>query len=213
MDTELELLTNKLLKKESSEQIINDFKRYLNQNCNHIIFNWHPLGFVHSKLCYIPNIGDLRLHVWLEGFRNTQLPHMPIHDHIFNVNSFILSGTVTNHIYEVGNGNDNGHLYRTYEAQYKNVGSLLSPTEELLTCRLKSSAVHSKGDFYIVKKEIFHETTVEVGNFAATLVIATERDDTKKPKILGPIKSQEYFYSREKCNEPIFEIINERLYS
>ncbi|CAH0184920.1 hypothetical protein [Peribacillus simplex] len=209
MDTELKLLTNKILKKESSKQIIYDFKKYLNQNSQHIIFNWHPLGFVHSKLCNIHNIGDLRLHVWLDGFRNTQQPHMPIHDHIFNVNSFILSGTVTNHIYEVGK--DNGHLYRVYEAQYNNGGSLLSSTEELLTCRLKSSDKHSKGDFYIVKKEIFHESTVDVGDFAATLVIATERDDTKRPRILGPIKSHEYFYSREKCNEPILEIINERL--
>ncbi|RFU60822.1 hypothetical protein [Bacillus sp. V59.32b] len=210
MDTELKLLTNKLLKKESPDQIVNDFKKYINQNSDHIIFNWHPLGFVHSKLCNIPNIGDLRLHVWLDGFRSTQLPHMPIHDHIFNVNSFILTGTVTNHIYELGT--DNGHKYRAFEAEYNNGGSLLIPTEVLLTCSLKSSTVHNKGDFYIVEKGIFHETTVEEGNFAATLVIATEKDETKQPKILGPIKNDEYFYSREKCNEPILTILNDRIY-
>lgn len=209
MDIDLKLLTYKLLKRESPEKIVKDLKKHLKQNRKHIDFNWHPLGFVHSKLSYIPNIGDLRLHIWLEGDRKTQLPHMPIHDHIFNVNSFILTGNVKNHIYDLGN--ENGHLYRTYKAQYNNKGSLLMPTEELSTCSLKSSTKHSKGDFYIVEKGTFHETTVDDGEFAATLVVVTEKDETKQPKILGPVNSDKYFYSRDKCNEPIIKFLNERI--
>jgi hypothetical protein len=209
MGIELESLARKLLIKESPEQIAYEFKRYVNEYNNYILFNWHPLGFVHSKLCNIPNIGDLRLHVWLPGYRNAQLPQMPIHDHIFKVNSFILTGTVTNHIYETGKGS--GQLYRTYKAKYNNRGSILIPQEELATCSLKSSTSHSKGDFYIVEKGIFHETTVETHEFAATLVIATEKAEDEHPKILGPIKNHEYFYSREECNEPILKILSERI--
>ncbi|MGJ9460629.1 hypothetical protein [Oceanobacillus sp. CF4.6] len=209
MDTELKHLTNKLLKNESPDEILKDFKAYIEQKGSDIIFNWHPLGFVHSKLSYIPNIGDLRLHVWLEGHRKTQFPPMPIHDHIFQVNSFILAGSVTNHIYELGSGS--GNLYRTYKAEYSNGGSLLSPTEELLTCTLKNSTTYNKRDFYSVELGVYHETTVENDNFAATLVIETEKDQTIQPKILGPTNNNDYFYKREKCKEPILKLLKDKL--
>ncbi|MFS0752628.1 hypothetical protein [Oceanobacillus sp. 1P07AA] len=209
MDTELKHLTNKLLKKESPDEVLKAFKTYIEQQGSEIIFNWHPLGFVHSKLSYIPNIGYLRLHVWLEGDRKTQSPPMPIHDHIFQVNSFILAGSVTNNIYELDSGS--GNLYRTYKAEYNNDGSLLTPTEEILTCNLKNSTNYNKGDFYSVELGVFHETTVENGNFAATLVIETEKDQTIQPKILGPTKNSSYTYKRKKCDEPILTILKDKL--
>lgn len=209
MDTELIELTNKLLNRESPEQITKEFKLYIEEKSSYIIFNWHPLGFVYSKLCSIPNVGDLRLHVWLDGHRKIQSPAIPIHDHIFQVNSFILTGSITNHIYELGS--DSGSLYRTYEAEYINGGSLLSPTEELLTCSLKDFTTYNKGDFYKVEIGAFHETIVENDEFAATLVIETNKKQTEQPKILGPINFDDYFYKREKCNEPILKILNEKL--
>lgn len=209
MDIELKHLTNKLLKKELPNEIRKEFKTFLEQNSRQLTFNWHPLGFVHSKLCHIPNIGDLRLHVWLEDNRKTQFPPMPIHDHIFQVNSFVLAGSVTNHVYEIGS--DSGSLYRIYEAEYAHGGSHLKPTEELLTCDLESSITYNKGDFYQVERDIFHETTVENESFAATLVIATEKDQTEQPKILGPTNGNDYFYKREQCNEPILKLLSKNL--
>ncbi|WP_461611941.1 hypothetical protein [Cytobacillus kochii] len=209
MDINLKHVIKNLLRKEEPNQIVQDFKRFINYNSNQIKFNWHPLGFVHSKICSIPKIGDLRLHIWLGENRKTQLPYMPIHDHVFNVNSFILTGNVTNKVYEIGNATED--LYRKYEATYINGDSILYPTKELLNCNLKNSTIHSKGTFYTVPKGVFHESMVDEGEFASTLVIATDKDETIKPYILGPVKSEKFFYRRDTCSEPIIKMLNKKI--
>ncbi|MFQ3545803.1 hypothetical protein Q7A53_17120 [Halobacillus rhizosphaerae] len=205
MDTKLiNSLAKMMLKKDKRSIIKNTLKDFLIENGDQISFNWHPLGFLHSKLGHAAEVGDIRLHVWLPNNRKTQEPPMPIHDHVFNINSFILLGKVTNHIYDLTSSlGDKRQLYRV---EYNNEGSLLKPLDTVIRCKLKSSQLYNKGEFYEVNKDKFHQTFVEIEDFTVTLVLTTDKDPVKEPNILGPLGQEEYFYKREKCEFPVIEL-------
>ncbi|MCY7860538.1 hypothetical protein [Bacillus haynesii] len=210
MDTDLEYLFERILANAKHEEVLFYFKRVIDEK--NLYFNWHPLGFVHSKIASIPNLGDLRLHVWPALKRKTQKPEMPIHDHVFKINSFILFGEIKNHIYKVTNTESHGKKYRIYMADYVENKSILSPTNQIVNCELQDSKVYSSGNYYVIEKDTLHQSEVQEGQFAATLVVTTEKDNSIKPNILGPLRGGKYTYEREQCELPIIEMLCDKLF-
>lgn len=161
-----------------------------------LIGNWHPLGFVHVKLGEVPGYGTLRWHIWPKGIRRTQTPNWPIHNHIFTVNSFVLCGTVTNTTFNVRDDN----LTPTnclYQVKYSDGGSILSPTEDKVTCAINHFSTFEAGSFYVVSKDQYHTSSVPITHLTSTVVLATDIDLSIKPLVVGRLdKPQEFRYAR-----------------
>jgi hypothetical protein len=149
--------------------------------------NWHPLGFVVFKL---PDNSQraLRLHLWpREGLRPAE-PLWPIHNHIFDVNSFVVSGKVTNKVYRIL-PNANGR-HRLYQVSYSSAGTILSPTPDIVESIEQTRDVFKQDSCYMVERNIFHSTFSEPGQFTATLVLTDKTDRSAKPLIVGDNRSE-----------------------
>lgn len=171
--------------------------------------NWHPLGFIHIKIGSVENVGDLRLHIWSDRERKTQTPEMPIHNHVFTVNSHILIGKVTNKAYSITNGSK----YRIYHIGYNESRSILTPTNSIVDSELISVSSYNKGDFYQVKVGDFHESQVNENEFSATIVLATDRIKDSPVTLGTGDANTEYVYHRMPCEKTTLEGLINKLRS
>src|SRR5690606_31223069 len=74
---------------------------------------WHPLGFV---MCRVARWGSrsLRVHIWPNHNGHQQIPAWMIHDHLFHLKSWVLSGEIENTEYVIDVG---GKEHLIYEAR------------------------------------------------------------------------------------------------
>jgi hypothetical protein len=200
MDKILSTLAENLANKEPREQIkplLLELISFKKQD-NSLIGNWHPLGFVHANLGRIDGIGTIRLHIWLQNKRKTQIPSFPIHDHVFTVNSHILSGTVTNRIYHIERDSINP-THKLYSVKYDNNKSLLESLNQKVNCHFISEENFTIGQYYSVRSSVFHTTEVNENHFASTLVL-TNNHINGEPKVVGGLFQNDiYIYERSLC--------------
>lgn len=157
---------------------------------------WHPLGFVHYSLHESANI-KLRLHIWPQDQRRAQVPFWPIHDHLFTLESRIISGRVTNTTYVAESSLLGEH--KIYEVEYCAASSALVSTNRRVNAVVSEKIEHISGERYTVQKGVFHTSDVEVGSFASTFVIGTEVS-LNKPCVLGEHSGADrYEYERVEC--------------
>src|SRR5438132_13498275 len=142
---------------------------------------WHPLGFLVVRLGEVPS-GQLRLHIWTSNSRPIQLPNWPVHTHIFELQSHILVGTVTNEWYEVKPGNPG--YSRLYEVAYRGTTSMMNATSNYVDCACTLQESFDPGSNYVVDREQYHATEVADGRFAATIVLAANPVDAV-PIVVG----------------------------
>lgn len=160
--------------------------------------SWHPLGFMHIGLGEVAQGAKLRFHTWLPHERHTQDPPLPIHDHIFHLESHVLTGIVVNHFYQVEDSTTGEHS--RYDVAYDGHESILSPRGDRVHCRLVSSVAYAAGDQYEVPKDQFHATEVAEGLLSATVVLSTATG-AQKPVVIGPPNRREpYRYRRNACS-------------
>ena len=158
----------------------------------------HPLGFIHLKLFKKLNV-SLRLHIWQRQARKIQIPAWLIHNHIFDLKSYVLCGSINNLNYDVVKA-ENKPSYRIYEVIYDECESQLHVTDELVNCKLVESKTFKARDSYEVNREIFHTSTVELGQLTCTLVI-TSNEKAIKPKVIGKLRGESiYKYQRNQCD-------------
>lgn len=98
----------------------------------------HPNGFIQLDLdCYAPGLqqghsgGYRRLHVWNPP--GIELPRQPtrtaIHDHVFDMQSTVVVGKLTQVCYALIIGSGSKHTHQIYRADYNGPGdSTLQPT-------------------------------------------------------------------------------------
>ena len=145
---------------------------------------WHPLGFVRVNA---QDMGDvrLRLHIWPRRNRVLQDPLWPVHTHAFELKSYIICGTVTNHGYKsvITRAGATNRLYRViYARDY----SLLEKEESRIRCEVVGKMSYNPGDTYAVPQNTLHTTVVPEETLAATLVTVSNRVD-KPPLVVGDI--------------------------
>src|SRR6266851_264015 len=61
---------------------------------------WHPLGFVNLELGAL-NQGTYRLHIWPQYERHAKTPDWRIHTHVYDLESFVVVGRITDRTYSV----------------------------------------------------------------------------------------------------------------
>ncbi|PGN53610.1 hypothetical protein CN978_30475 [Priestia megaterium] len=169
--------------------------------------NWHPLGFIHIPLGTFNN-QSIRLHVWSPKERREQQPFFPIHTHIFELKSHILSGSLKNATYKV-NSSDSTFKSIIYDVEYSKSGSNLKKTTKKINFEKCKEENLTKGDFYSVRRGEFHSSKVNKGDFTATIAL-TYNKTNETPLVIGEINGkEEYSYYRNNCNhEELLDIIS-----
>jgi hypothetical protein len=120
----------------------------------------HPNGFIQLDLTANQLI---RLHVWPDQFIQTQKTRHPVHDHSFHMKSEILTGGITNLVYEWQESEFNPQ-YTLYRAKPTGSGqnTVLAPaagpnTGYLRLLRL-SCDTYLPGSNYSLTKRVLHDS-------------------------------------------------------
>lgn len=162
-----------------------------------IPFTWHPLGFAHAKILSQDQMA-LRVHLWPCADRRPQHPLWPVHTHIFNLESLVLSGRVQNTLYNF-HSTDVGPN-QLYRVEYRDGGSALIATETFGDASEYQIHVAGPGEKYEVLPEMFHSSSVEEHELAATLVRTCQQNIINAWVLGGREGRPEYFYRRSPCD-------------
>lgn len=167
---------------------------------------WHPLGFLMSKLFEEPSLA-LRVHIWPKGGGREQNPAWPIHDHIFNMKSWILQGSIINTVYCASEKSSN---FQQYLASYLGNESILTRTEQEISLARKCEETYGAGQFYTMDAGIFHSSSHAKENTTVTAVL-TNNVFPGPPRIAGSKNGlHEYRYARSIASkEEVLNIISE----
>ncbi|MTI52175.1 MAG: hypothetical protein FH757_11160 [Alcanivorax sp.] len=166
-------------------------------------FLWHPLGFL---MCRVSRQGDLslRVHIWPGHKGYQQTPALLIHDHLFHLKSWVISGEVENKEYAVEN---NGKDHAIYEARYDGDKSVLKKTNVYCSKRLTKKAICRAGSSYEVSSGVFHESQ-SLSNRTTLTVCETLDEIAGPPRVLGSVEGLlSYNYHRKLATkDEIFEL-------
>lgn len=175
-------------------------QHYISQNTY-----MHPLGFYFCVLKNFKNKETFRLHFWHKDSFNIE-PLMKIHNHYYTVNSFILKGSILNHVYEVV---ENGSQYAIYSGDYNTNGDRIlkkRPTQVGIK-HLRTESINTK-ELYHISTSDFHENEA-TGNFTCTFVY-TEEPGIPQPIVLGPNNGMDEYYHPNRLQKPsiILSLLN-----
>lgn len=164
-------------------------------------FRFHPLGFIACTLIAEGPL-KLRLHYWPVHGGVQQSPECQIHDHLFEFQSWVLSGAVENIEYEAS---ATGNEYSVYETEYRDGQSILIKTRQLLRLVERGRSVFKEGESYSVAAGTLHETGRFGGGPAFTVLVANDVS-SKAPLVLGSKAGLDsYFYQRSVIEEAVVE--------
>lgn len=167
-----------------------ELKRFLRKALPDKIFslqpNWHPLGFIHCKIAE-SNLDTFRLHIWPIDILPEFSQAHKIHDHLFNVESLVLVGSILCEEYIFLENLSSTATHRIVNVDYSGASPILY--ESNLTGMLRSSAsiITVEGDFYKLPSMVLHESTLSSQRTAITLVRTTNPIEYN-PRIILPIE-------------------------
>jgi hypothetical protein len=167
-------------------------------------FNWHPLGFI---ICKLSEEGEktIRLHIWPNNSNRVQEPAWLIHDHLFDLKSWVLSGKIENTEYEITNDNPN---FSVYQASYDKEKSILHRTDQKLSIKVKHKTIINTGGIYQVSSGVLHQS-VSLSKATSLTICETINKFDKSPIIAGDISGMDiYSYTRSIVSDnDLYEII------
>lgn len=170
-------------------------------------FIWHPLGFI---LCKLSEEGErkIRLHIWPNNNDRMQKPAWLIHDHLFNLKSWVIAGKIENTEYSVTEGSPN---YRVYNAIYEKDASVLYRTNRQIFITEKIKHIVSSGEEYSVPSGVLHQS-VSVSETTSVTVCETLDQPNIRPIIAGDISGErKYSYIRAKVDEEDLKAITAKI--
>lgn len=138
----------------------------------------HPLGFTVVQL-KVDGVG-LRLHLWKGG--PISQPGYEIHDHAFNLKSFIVDGTIRHRTFEALE--DPQGDYAVYSVHYEPNRSVMTKTPARARLKETSDEVYVAGQSYSVPAWRLHDALLHGAASATTLVLT--RDLAGAPVTYGP---------------------------
>src|SRR6266545_8040326 len=160
----------------------------------------HPLGFIYAPL-FREWPWTLRLHIWLHDAPRPQLTTSPIHDHTWQLTSFVVCGELENRVIQVDDVVDPTH--RIFEIRGAGSDDFLRPTERLVSFRCSSAERVKQGCRYVMAARQFHFTEVAGDVTTATIVLA-ERQTTTPERSLGPLDMPKHHMTRAHCSSDEF---------
>lgn len=153
---------------------------------------YHPLGFVQIKADQCDEYGSLKIHIWNCGNGIEQAPSWPIHQHKWDLRSFVFQGNIENSVYEVVEADFERANRLIYDVQFKDGKSVLGRTENYVHAVLASQYRFSQGEWYDVEISDFHASECTDKATCGTIVL-TPPDTGRSPKVLGEKFGEEYY--------------------
>lgn len=174
----------------------------------------HPNGFI--QLDKPGTEGTVRLHIWPIAELPKQGSLHPVHDHVFDMQSEILKGVMTNRVFDFCEPPDPSVAVTVHElhvARYATPhDSTLVPTGDRGVLRLNSQIRIPAGGGYYLPAFALHESLVRVRP-TVTLMTKTNIYKPHKPHVAVPVGMRvDNEYSRHAMSEAeLWKIIEESL--
>jgi hypothetical protein len=192
------------------EPLLKETRRYLSNYLAELSIQIHPLGFYAIKLGQPEKGINIRLHIWNNKLQPQSMELM-VHNHIFDMKSFVLKGEIFNKEYELMNAEVCSNENQFYKVQYENNQSSLIKLETTGDLIETKKIAVKEGSSYVVSAGVFHESIVTC-EYTATILF-TIANSVESPKVaaksdLGPIIR----FERSTPNEGLLhEVIDEFL--
>jgi len=138
----------------------------------------HPLGFKVVRLDDGPT--SLRVHLWRAADR--EQPGFEVHDHSFDLESFVLAGAVRQRTFAADPDPSGEHA--VYTVAYEAGESLLRRTDQVVRLRELTDEVFTAGATYRVAAGQLHASVLDECETAVTLVLTQNRG--RLPITIGP---------------------------
>lgn len=154
---------------------------YMVQSSESLEAFWHPLGFIHIKL-FKRGSENFRLHIWPQKQRSKTSTNYPIHNHIYDIESIVLSGRIGCQNYEVRQSKtSNSSLC---DVLYFKDKSVLKSTKKKIKVIEKNLSWTNADNSYCINKGEFHQSVVPEGEFSATLLRNYNYSADSNPKVV-----------------------------
>jgi len=167
--------------------------------------NWHALGFIHCKLL-TANGGTLRLHIWMSDEKNKDEQIEKIHDHLFSLNSFVISGEIKNELFDISEANKESFTHRAYIVKYIGKDSCVKSNNKYYNVYNSSEEIIASAEYYTITSSMFHRSSLGCAVAALTLVATYEHLEkdpiTLSTEVLDDSKMREFSpYDKEKWRD------------
>lgn len=133
---------------------------------------WHPLGFIHVKLAQSEKNDSFRMHVWSRDYRDALEQADKVHDHLFDVRSRVVFGSIKNVRYRFTKRTDGSH--REVRVTYAPNDVSLSDSKLYGDLEEVGADVLQAPVEYVVPRYELHETFLHASALALTVVHTTE---------------------------------------
>lgn len=179
---------------------------YLDKWKQKIHFQKHPLGFKYLKLGKISSSTEFRVHFWIDTNENHD-DDLQIHDHSFDFESSVLSGSIINKKYIINHSEKSEGFI--YEVVFKNDKSKLILKSS--NCCISKTITENltSGEFYKVRNDEFHES-INRQQHTITLLRIT-KSFNKTARVFSPrkINSMSSFERKILSDEENTKMINQ----
>jgi hypothetical protein len=175
----------------------------------------HPNGFLQldlepDRMSTDRPIAKRRLHIFDDRLPR-QSVRTSVHDHIFDMSSFVLKGTILNDTY-VTVPDEEGDLEIHQAEAAKGMETNLVSTGHRCTLRLKHTEYVYMGESYRFPALTFHDSRHE--GVAATIMTKGDTFPLKTPRVLVPVDAEpDNSFSREEQDIPALWTLIEDTFS
>lgn len=173
---------------------------------------FHPLGFMYSKIHKFQNNDSLRVHIWSkENYK--QEPLMDIHNHFYNVNSFVYQGCIINRLYGTSDvESESDATHSIYSGTYLNNDKrVLTRTDRKKKLWIEKEMIIRQGNLYEISKSQIHSGSTCTEEFTLTIVY-TENEGNPNPLVFGPIAgNSQYYYESKKVSNDLIEDLKNKI--
>lgn len=209
-----ESLLNRIDQYKTVDEVLNlakdIFDLIVNQDKWTNDFFLHPLGFHYCRLFYNDE-HQVRLHIWKPNYPVKK--DLFIHDHFYDLCSWVLCGEIVDYTYEVEETNEKSD-YCMFTSSYradKNVRTL-AKTDKFLSVKMKEERIIKRNEKYIIPRDTFHSNKIlfDQSDLTATFVFTFNHKENHSPNVVGLSKNEDYFESARVRISPhkVKELIN-----
>jgi hypothetical protein len=158
----------------------------------------HPLGFVYLPLLRMPD-ATLRLHIWHDDGDATRLGEGEIsamHDHTWNMTSYVICGELRNVIVDVVE-DAAAPTHRMFEIHGRGEVDEIRPTQTVVRVVGTHEDKVSAGQTYQMGSDLIHCT--HPGSGVVATLVAARRTSKRVERALGPVGLPGYRSTRQVC--------------
>lgn len=144
----------------------------------------HPLGFFYASERIGPHT-HLRYHLWPNSWKMPTLEEgREDHDHTYNLSSLILAGELRHRTFEAIEDSQGTH--EILDVSYRSGDSVLQPTGRSVRMVCSGDDYYPSGRCYRLQPGTIHRA-VPVKLPMATIVMTTDGDHSRKPRVLAKV--------------------------